>query len=430
MGSQAPSYLIIGAGVFGASTAYHLIRQYPDASVTLVDRDAFDATSRVAASWDWNKVIRADYADIKYCELALEAQDIWRTDPLWKPFFHESGIYWISQTTLAQKVIDNYAKLGRKADLYSLPVEEAKKLHGGIFDEADYTNVKEVLINNSSGWADARDALRKVIETSVELGVKYVVAEVESLDIDEYGTCHGVVTADGARLEASHTILSTGSFTPKLLERSAEASGVKDLRAGDRIISAGVTTGLTELNDDDLATFSQMPVCIQANPPNRGGSNGTLPPNKESQMKWWGQRIFKNTQEVAKDKFISAPPDAPDYAEWNVPDSLKDDVNFANEVTFGTKVQAWELEQYRICWEAVTPSEDFIISRHSAASQLYVATCGSFHGYKFFPILGKYVLAMLDGTLAPDLRDRWAWNRELPDPSHLGVWPKTELKDL
>lgn len=270
MGSQAPSYLIIGAGVFGASTAYHLIHRYPDASVTLVDRDAFDASTRVAASWDWNKVVRADYRDVKYCELALEAQDVWRTDPLWRPFFHESGIYWISQTKFAQEVIDNYAQLGREADLYSLPVEEARKLHGAIFDEADYAGVKEVLINNTSGWADARDALRKIIETSVEKGVKYVVAEIESLDVDEHGLCHGAITADGTVLGATHTILSTGSFTPKLLERSAETSGIKELRAGERIISAGVTTGLTKLDDDDLATFSKMPVCIQANPPGRG----------------------------------------------------------------------------------------------------------------------------------------------------------------
>ncbi|KAF7540071.1 hypothetical protein G7054_g1703 [Neopestalotiopsis clavispora] len=412
MGSKSPSYLIIGAGVFGTSTAYHLIQRYPDATITLVDRDAYDADSRVAASWDWNKVVRADYADLGYCKLALEAQDVWRSDPLWRPFYHESGIYWISRTGFSQKVLDNYAKLGRKADLYSLPVEEATKLHGGIFDEADYTGVKNVLINNTSGWADARDALRKVIETCVEKGVKYVVAEVASLEIDDNGgICRGVRTANGDVLTATHTILCSGSFTPKLLEMSAEKSGIDKLRAGERIISAGVTTGLTKLNHDDMQSFSGMPVCIQENPPERGASNGMLPPNRDSQIKWWGQYIFKNTQEVVKDQLISAPPDKPDYAEWDVPDSLKDDIRLPAK-------------------EALTPSEDFIISKHSAVGQLYVATCGSFHGWKFFPILGRYVLQMLDEELAPEWKSRWAWDRELPNPSDLVVWPKRELKDL
>jgi glycine/D-amino acid oxidase-like deaminating enzyme len=53
MSSPKKSYIIVGAGVFGVSTAYTLIQKYPDASVTLVDRDAYDAETRVAASWDW-----------------------------------------------------------------------------------------------------------------------------------------------------------------------------------------------------------------------------------------------------------------------------------------------------------------------------------------------------------------------------------------
>ena len=48
MASDKPSYLIVGGGVFGASTAYHLIQQQPDASVTLIDRDHFEAPTRVA----------------------------------------------------------------------------------------------------------------------------------------------------------------------------------------------------------------------------------------------------------------------------------------------------------------------------------------------------------------------------------------------
>lgn len=55
MSSSKADYVIVGAGVFGVSTAYTLIQKYPNASVTLVDRDAYDAESRVAASWDWNK---------------------------------------------------------------------------------------------------------------------------------------------------------------------------------------------------------------------------------------------------------------------------------------------------------------------------------------------------------------------------------------
>ena len=263
MAAHSQSYLIVGAGVFGVSTAYHLIQKYPDASVTIVDRDAFDAESRVAASWDWNKVVRADYDDIVYCQLGLEAQDIFKSDPLWKPYFHETGIYWICRSDYAQDVIANYKKLGRKADLSAVPIEEARKMYGGLFDDADYTDVKEVLINKTSGWAAAGDCLVAVTRKALELGVKYLTAEVVALQFNDSGNCCGVKTATGELLTGSRVILSTGAFTPKLLELSAGYSGRADLRVGSRILAAGITTGMTRLDDKTYEKFAAMPVGVQ-----------------------------------------------------------------------------------------------------------------------------------------------------------------------
>lgn len=59
-----------------------------------------------------------------------------------------------------------------------------------------------------------------------------------------------------------------------------------------------------------------------------------------------------------------------------------------------------------------------------------MATCGNFHGWKFFPVLGKYVIEMLEGTLAPELVQKWAWDREWPDPCMNPDYPRYELKDL
>lgn len=80
--------------------------------------------------------------------------------------------------------------------------------------------------------------------------------------------------------------------------------------------------------------------------------------------------------------------------------------------------------------DAFTTNGDFIISPHPAAKGLYLATCGSFHGFKFFPVLGKYVVQMLDGSLSPDLVARWAWDRERPDPALNSEWPRTEMRDM
>ncbi|KAK7428222.1 hypothetical protein QQZ08_005288 [Neonectria magnoliae] len=427
---MSSSYLIVGAGVFGVSTAYHLIKKYPDASVTLVDRDAFDADSRVAASWDWNKVVRADYDDIVYCELALEAQDIFKSDPLWKPYFHETGVYWMCRSEYAQDVVDNYKKLGRKADVSAVPVAEARKMYGGLFEDADYSGVKEVLINKTSGWAAAGDCLRAVTRQAIELGVKYVTADIATLQFDDAGRCSGVKTRSGEVLSASHVVLCTGAFTPTLLELSAASSGKTDLRAGPRILAGGITTGMTQLDDESYERFADMPVGFQGYTPETGPFIGSLPPTKDKELKWWGQTIFKNTREVLPGRFISMPPPEPDYAQWKVSGRLKEDIRHANHVFYGRKGAHWKLEKHRICWDAFTTSSDFIISPHSASEGLYLATCGSFHGYKFFPVLGKYVLQMLEGSLSASLTDKWAWDRDRPDPSLNPEWPRSEMKNL
>lgn len=276
-GAATHSYLIVGAGVFGVSAAYHLIQKFPDASITLVDRDAFDAESRVAASWDWNKVVRADYDDLVYCRMGIESQDVFKSDPLWKPYFHETGIYWTCRNSYAQEVIDNYAKLGRKADLAAVPVEEAKKMFGGLFDEADYSGVQEVLVNKTSGWAAAGDCLVAVTREAIKLGVKYVTAEVASLQFDQSGKCRGLRTSAGEFLTASHTVLCTGAYTPKLLELSAEASGKDSIRADGRIVAGGITTGMTKLDEPTYAQFAAMPVGVQGYSAKQGNHQIKLP---------------------------------------------------------------------------------------------------------------------------------------------------------
>ena len=146
------------------------------------------------------------------------------------------------------------------------------------------------------------------------------------------------------------------------------------------------------------------------------------------------------------------PPPERDYAQWKVSARLKEDIQHANHVFYGRKGASWKLEKHRVCWyvilalatlhtqilnwnlianrDAFTTSSDFIISPHSASKGLYVATCGNFHGWKFFPVLGKYVVQMLEGSLDAQMADKWSWDRDRPDPSLNPDWPRAEMKDL
>jgi len=68
--------------------------------------------------------------------------------------------------------------------------------------------------------------------------------------------------------------------------------------------------------------------------------------------------------------------------------------------------------------DGITPNQDFIISSHPRCENLYIATGGSFHGWKFLPVIGKYVIQILDGTLSESLIKRWAWDRDQKGRAH------------
>ena len=41
-----------------------------------------------------------------------------------------------------------------------------------------------------------------------------------------------------------------------------------------------------------------------------------------------------------------------------------------------------------------------------------------------------FVVQMLEGELSPELKEKWAWDRERPDPALFADFPRFEMKDL
>jgi hypothetical protein len=89
---------------------------------------------------------------------------------------------------------------------------------------------------------------------------------------------------------------------------------------------------------------------------------GSLPPTKDRELKWWGQKIFKNTQEVAPGRFISMPPAEADYAQWKISEKLKEDILNVSSIFYGNQVAKWKFEKHRICWYVATLGKGLISS--------------------------------------------------------------------
>lgn len=71
---------------------------------------------------------------------------------------------------------------------------------------------------------------------------------------------------------------------------------------------------------------------------------------------------------------------------------------------------------------------NFLISPHPSHPNLKLALGGSAHGFKFMPIIGKYIIDMLEDKLDPIIAQKWKWR---PGAKLLGSNPHpTALQDL
>ena len=341
------SYLIVGAGVFGASTALHLSRRKPGAKITLLDRLPFP--DPIAASHDINKVVRADYDDIFYVKLGLETLEYWRHDPIWKPYYHQVGMLTIEEPSIASKILENFEKLGIKHNAEVLKTQEIRERWHGLYADADYTNIQDGFWNPESGWAEAAKALEATIKAAVENGVQYVSESAASL-LRDGGVCRGVKTQSGKEVTADHIILSTGAYTAKLLADSFPNE--PDLLAGSRIIAAGVCEAAVHLTDEQRTRFKDTPVFVLDANKTRGE---TMPPTPEGELKFIRDVKFANTVTHEKSgKQMLVPMTGRHTSQWTDPDKiplgLREEIATVIKGIYGKHGTDLTPAEYRFCW--------------------------------------------------------------------------------
>lgn len=72
----------------------------------------------------------------------------------------------------------------------------------------------------------------------------------------------------------------------------------------------------------------------------------------------------------------------------------------------------------------------FRICPYPNTKNLFIATCGAHHGFKFLPIIGKYVVDMLEGKLPKEHTEAWSW-KSGTDPSEEVLYPHPyQYRDL
>ena len=261
MGSVQPHYLIVGSGVFGASTALHLKRSKPEAKVTIVDRVPYPNPS--GASHDLNKIIRADYHDIFYTKLALEAQEWWRSDGIFRPWYHECGMCFTEKGGWTKQASENFEKLGVKTGSVIMSVEEAHERFPE-FKNADWEGADGIYWNPTSGWGEADKAMKDLMDVVVAEGTRYHQGNVSSLLLTEDGSCKGLKMADATEITADFVLLCTGASTAKLLADSAPSN--KELQVNGKMVAAGAIQCAVFCDPEHRDKYKNAPVFFNGAP--------------------------------------------------------------------------------------------------------------------------------------------------------------------
>ncbi|KAJ5247696.1 hypothetical protein N7468_002679 [Penicillium chermesinum] len=399
--------LIVGAGIFGVSTAYHLAKRLPaPSSITLLDRAP--PPSGNAASTDINKIIRADYSSPLYMNLAFEAIQAWLHDPL----FANAGVYhqtgWIAMGERGRDVVkrirNNFQSSGRPDPTKDMTEEEVRQGWRGVLKEADFSPFESYYLNPQAGWADAGRALEIMANEAIRLGVQYKVGEARRLILGD-GAIRGIETRAGELHVAKKVVLATGAWTSHLMSSLEDDLDLPvEARIESQLTAAGVCVAHFQLSDEELAIYNQLPVYVYG--------DEEYHPNEQWPL------LFGSPEEDQK----------------KIPEGLSrgfiDSIRGRLPQLFRNNRQ---VDYYRLCWDAITPQQHPLITAHPhpQLANLYLAVGGSFHCWKFLPTIGRYVVNVLDGhTNGPDCDAAWSWKEAGRGRGvHDALIPQKELRD-
>ncbi|KAH6692483.1 FAD dependent oxidoreductase [Plectosphaerella plurivora] len=396
--SKSDSVLIVGAGVFGLSTALELTKR-GYSSVTVVDRYLPPVAD--GSSVDISRVIRTDYADPLYARMGREALRGWKTE--YSAHYHESGFVMLASRKDGHPYLDKIREVSKSVAVPLDEFEDAADVSRLFPAFQSRTDDLRASVNSAGGWADAEAAVRQLAMSCSAAGVSFVTGRagtVTSLRYGADGAVIGVNVLSGGFVNADQVVLSTGAWTNRLIgiEHTASASGQP--------------VGFIQLTPEEADRLRGLPVIINFNSgvfvfPVTPGSNilkvarhsygfGTKVEVKE------GERAGAIVSSPKRDSNGAASSFLPEEAEQALRDGLSQLVpEFASH--------PWSRK--RLCWYTDTPEGDFIIDAHPTVKGLFLATGGAGHAFKFLPVLGKYVADCFENKAPKEVRHQWRLRR-------------------
>jgi sarcosine oxidase len=339
---------VIGAGVFGAWTAYHL-RQAGQRVALL---DAYGPASSRSSSGGESRIIRLGYgADEIYTRSAMRSLELWREfcHRTGQPLFHSTGVLWTAAENdpYTESTRQTLARCGARFETLSPAALESR------YPQMEFTQATWGIFEPESGALMARRAVAAVVQDAVRQGVAFL---------------RQAASPPRADIPAGAYVYACGPWLPKLFP---DLLGKRITPTRQEAFFFGPPPG------DQRFAAPAMPVWIDFSDPR--GPYGF--PDLESR----GVKI-------ALDRH--GPPIDPDTADRTPSvDALAAARDFLGQ-RFPALRHAPLLEA-RVCQYENTSNGDFLIDRHPDYADVWLVGGGSGHGFKHGPAVGEYAAACI-----------------------------------
>ena len=368
---SAQHVAVVGAGVFGAWTAVHLLRA--GHRVTLID--AWGPAHSRASSGGESRMTRAAYGkDAIYTRMALDSLVEWKalSAASGLPIFHETGVLfffpreedYVRDSMAAHKAIGIPTQaLGR--------AEMARR-----FPMIDFEGVEIGLYEPGFGALMARRAVQMLVDIFRQRGGTYLRAAAMPV-IGDSGPVKSIRLQSGERLDADGFVFAAGPWLPKLFP-DVIGSRIFPTRqevfffappAGDRRFQPGAMPGWADFNGGDI--FYGFP-----------------------DLEGRGVKFAHDAHGAVVD---------PDTQSRDATEA-----GLAEIVAFRDRrfplLKGAPLTEARVCQYENSSNGDFLIDLHPRHPNLLLVGGGSGHGFKHGPEVGRYAAQRLFGSLKSEPR--------------------------
>lgn len=370
------SVLVVGAGVFGLTSAIELAsRGY---EITVIDPGT--VPNPRAASTDISKAIRMDYgSDELYMSLMEEALVVWdEWNREWnEPLYHEDGFLVLSSAEMMPDSFefDSFRMLQKHG--YS-PRRLSSATLREKFPAWNADNYQDGYFNPRAGWGESAKVVARLLQGAEALGVS-VRQNVSAVRLQENSKqVTGVIGSDSEVYAADLVIVAMGTWSPLLAPRLASI-----------ITHVAQPIFYFRPENTDLYEGHQFPVWA----------------SNLSKTGWYGFPV--NRDGIVK---VSnhGPGRAvhPDVAREIAPEDEVKCRKFLSENL--PSLGDVPLASSRVCLYCDSWDGNFYIDHDPELPGLVYATGGSGHAFKFTPVLGRLVADVVERKPNP-YTSRFAW---------------------